>query len=216
MKCRCSRSKSKNLSPAYHLGVNPDAADDRSQSTACRRESTEELYEVFSVGTKSSDAPIIIDATIDKIPVRMEVDTGASRSIMRESQFTSIYPPRKAPALRPISTDLRRYTKEVVPAVVSANVTVGYVNSTHVLPQLILCGLGPTLLGLEWLRINRLNWSDIKRVSISDAGYDTVLNKYPGLFSDGVGTFAGPKVRIHVSADAQPLFQKAKHVPYMM
>ena len=93
--------------------------------TACNRESSEELYEVFSVGTKSSDAPIIVDVTIDKIPVRMEVDTGTSRSIMSENKFTSIYLVRKAPALWPVSTDLRTYTKEVVPVVGSANVTVG-------------------------------------------------------------------------------------------
>ena len=43
-----------------------------------------------------------------------------------------------------------------------------------------------------------------------------MFNKYPGLFSDGVGTFAGPKVRIHVSADAQPLFHKSRPAPYMM
>ena len=56
----------------------------------------------------------------------------------------------------------------------------------------------------------------METVSNSDAGYDTVLNKFPGRLSDGVGTFAGPKVRIHVSADAQPLFHKARPVPYMM
>ena len=43
-----------------------------------------------------------------------------------------------------------------------------------------------------------------------------MLKKYPGVFSDGVGTFAGPKVRIHVSADAQPLLYKARPVPHMM
>ena len=43
-----------------------------------------------------------------------------------------------------------------------------------------------------------------------------MLNKYPGLFSDGVGTFAGPKVRIYISADTQPLFHKARPVPYMI
>ena len=43
-----------------------------------------------------------------------------------------------------------------------------------------------------------------------------MLNNYTGLFSDDVGTFAGPKVRIHVSADAQPLFHEARPVPYMM
>ena len=32
LKCHCSRSKSKNFSSAYHIGVNPDAADDRSHS----------------------------------------------------------------------------------------------------------------------------------------------------------------------------------------
>ena len=36
----------------------------------------------------------------------MEVDTGASRSIMSESKFTSIFPPRKALALWSESTDL--------------------------------------------------------------------------------------------------------------
>ena len=77
-------------------------------------------------------------------------------------------------------------------------------------------GEGPTLLGRDWFRIIRLNWSDVNRVSNSDAGYDTVLNKYPGMFSDGVGTFAGPRMRIHVSVDAQPLFHKAGPVPYMM
>ena len=63
----------------------------------------------------------------------MEVDTGASRSIiMSESKFTSIFPLRKALALWPVSTDLRTYTKEVVPVVGSANVTVGYGNSAHI------------------------------------------------------------------------------------
>ena len=104
------------------------------------------FYEVFSVVTKSSDAPILVDVTIDKIPVRMEVDTGTSRSIMSESKFTSIYPPRKAPALRPVSTDLRTYTKEVVPVVGSAKVTVGYGNSTHV----------PTTTNSAWRRTNPL------------------------------------------------------------
>ena len=75
---------------------------------------------------------------------------------------------------------------------------------------------GLILLGQDWLQIIRLDWSDVNRVSNPDAGYDTVLNKYPGLFSDGVGTFAGPKVRIHVSADAQPFFHKARPVPDMM
>ena len=37
LKCQRSRSKSKNLSPAYHMWVNPDVADARSQSTACSR-----------------------------------------------------------------------------------------------------------------------------------------------------------------------------------
>ena len=75
---------------------------------------------------RASDAPVIVDVTIDKILVRMEVDTGASRLIMSESKFTSISPLRKAAALQPVSKDLRTYTKEVVPVVGSANVTVGF------------------------------------------------------------------------------------------
>ena len=117
-------------------------------------ESSEELHEVFSVGTKRSDVLIVVDVTIHKIPVRMEVNSGAFRSLS-ESKFTSIYPPRKAPALRPVSTDLRTYTKEVVPVVGSANVTVGYGNSTHVITLLIVRGEGPTLLSRDWFQINQ-------------------------------------------------------------
>ena len=99
---------------------------------------------------------------------------------MSESKFTSIYPPRRAPVIRPVSTDLRTCTEEVVPVVGSANITLGYGSSTHVLPLLIVRGEGPApekdLLRMYSLRLrlvmnyNQSFRSDANRVSNSDAG----------------------------------------------
>ena len=68
-------------SSAFHIGVDPVAVDNRSQigstlDTVCSQDTSNELYEVFSSGTKNSDAPFVIEVTIDKMLVNMELDTG--------------------------------------------------------------------------------------------------------------------------------------------
>ena len=72
---------SQSPSSDYHIGVDPVAVDNSSQigstlDTVCSRDTSNEPYEVFSFGTKSSDAPFVIEVTNDKILMTMELDTG--------------------------------------------------------------------------------------------------------------------------------------------
>ena len=36
------------------------------------------------------------------------------------------------------------------------------------------------------------------------------------MFQEGLGTFTGPKAKIHVAADAKPIYCKARPVPYSL
>ena len=44
----------------------------------------------------------------------------------------------------------------------------------------------------------------------------TSFNKFPDVFKEGLGTYTGPKAKIHVNQDASPLYYKARPVPYML
>ena len=43
-----------------------------------------------------------------------------------------------------------------------------------------------------------------------------LITQYSQVFEEGLGTFTGPKAKIHVEADAVPQFCKARPVPFSM
>lgn len=43
---------------------------------------------------------------------------------------------------------------------------------------------------------------------------EKLFSQYSEVFEDDLGTFTGPKAKIHVEADTQPKFFKARPVPY--
>ena len=45
---------------------------------------------------------------------------------------------------------------------------------------------------------------------------EKLINQYSEVFEKGLGTFTGPKAKIHVEVDAEPKFCKARSVPYAM
>ena len=73
---------------------------------------------------------------------------------------------------------------------------------------------GPTLLGRNWLHKIKLNWNQIHYTP--STGLQDLLGRYEEVFQEGLGTFKGTEVKIHVSPDAVPRFCKARTVPYSM
>ena len=43
-----------------------------------------------------------------------------------------------------------------------------------------------------------------------------LIDKYSEVLEEGLGTFKGPKVKIHVDPEARPKLLKARPVPYAM
>ena len=96
-----------------------------------------------------------VHLTVNGTPVTMELDMGASKSVMSKDVFRSLFP---APSLKKTNISLRSYSGESVKVLGSVDVTVVYNSESVLLPLLIVDGSGPSLLGRNWLKLIRLNW----------------------------------------------------------
>ena len=80
----------------------------------------------------------------------MEVDTGASCSMMSRAVFEKTFL-QSVPDLAPYSCSLYTYTGKEVPVAGVAQVVVTYRNQLARLPLTIVDNDGPTLTGRDWL-----------------------------------------------------------------
>jgi len=92
---------------------------------------------------------------------------------------------------------------------------VEYQGQKKTIPLVVVAGRGPNLLGRNWLSEMRLDWKAINKVK-SETALAAVLNKYPDVFREELGTLKGHQAKIYVDPDATPKYCKARPVPYAM
>jgi len=124
---------------------------------------------------------------LDTQDVCMNLDTGASVSIMSETKKKQLWPGR---SLSPSQLKLQTYSKEHLVVVGSQDVQVCYENKT-------------------WF-----NWSKI--YYLQAPGLQEVLGKYSAVFKEGLGTFTGPAAMIEVDPEATLRFCRARPLPCAM
>ena len=203
-KAKSSQGKSgdkKNLKSVRKVQEDNEEESDSDSST---------LHHLKSKGTANSP-PITVDVKVDDCLINMEVDTGASLSLMSNSTFQGLWPGR---SLDTTQVRLQSYSKAPIPVVGCCSVNVEYNGQTGQFPLLVVDGSGPTLMGRDWLTQIRLNWREIHHVH--PASLQTVLAGYPSVFQEGLGTLKGFEARIYVDPNAQPRFSPARSVPYAL
>ena len=156
--------------------------------------------------------PIQVDMWIGDQELPMEVDTGASLSIISEQTYHSLI---KAPALLLTQARLRTYTGEPMPVLGLITVPVHHNNKQKILPLLVVKGGGPSLLGRDWLQHLRLDWKAIHQVCLID-DVRAILDRYAGLFQEELGTLQGTKVKLLMDSDVQPKSCKPRPVPFAL
>ena len=139
-----------------------------------------ESASLFKVGV-SGIQPIQVEITLDDKPTVMEVNTGASVSLVSEAQFFDLFPNASLLSSR---IQLKTYTSESVAVVGKITLQVKYQSQVKSLLLVVVKGSGPALLGRNWLQEIRLNWHQIVyTVTGSDnKGLQDVLSKYPSVF----------------------------------
>ena len=88
----------------------------------------------------------------------MEVDTGASLSVLSEKTFRKFWPEQ---VLQKASAKIRTYTGESLKVVGCMEADITYGDQESHVSLLVVEGQGPNLLGRDLLRQIQLNWHEI-------------------------------------------------------
>ena len=146
----------------------------------------------------------------------MELDTGASLSLISETTYSKL-----SNILNPLTQSnitLTTYTGEQIFPLgsIDVHVLVKYQSQTMTLPLLVVPGDGPTLLGCNWLEKIKLNWSDIKLLNSDFSTLGQVLDRHTAVFTTNIGKLKDITAKIQVSSETSPRFFKARLVPHTL
>ncbi len=155
--------------------------------------------------------PLKLDVSLDDKPLCMELDTGASVSLVSNTTFKNLFGNRN---LRNSDLTLRTYSGELLNVLGEVEVLVVYKDQVKALPLVVVDGEGPSLFGRDWLAHFKLNWHEIK--SIRNEELSDILTRANDVFQHELGELKGCKATIHVDPKATPRFCKARPVPYAM
>ena len=157
--------------------------------------------------------PFEVKLKLNGVCTTMEVDTGASVSIISEDLFKTLK--EEGAALRPSRAKLFTYTGESIQIIGTTDVTVEHNGEVVTLPLLVTSGKGPSLLGRDWLASLKLDWKQIFTVH-SHKSLQDVLDAHQEVFEDGLGVVKGVTAAIHVDPTATPQFHRARPLPYAL
>jgi hypothetical protein len=170
-------------------------------------------YKMFSVTSIARSKPIMITVKVNNRDLKMELDTGASVSIISKSMFKSVF--ENSVSIQVTDISLRTYLGEELPVLGVAEVEVAYKSQVVPLPLVVVKGHGSTLFGRNWLERIQVNWASINNVQYSSSVTE-VIRKHSELFSQKLGTLKGMEAKIFVSSTAQPRFFKPRPLPYAL
>ena len=167
-------------------------------------------YQLFTV-TSSPNSPLKVEMTLGEKPHTMEIDTGASVSVISKTTYQREF---KEYELQESSVHLTTYGGEPLSVLGEIVINVSHGDNKALLPLLVVDKDGPSLLGRNWLACFHLDWNVIHKVQHSKVS--NILDKYKSVFTPGLGTLEGFEAKIHIEPNAFPRFCQARSVPFAM
>ena len=111
--------------------------------------------------------------------------------------------------------ELRSYSGDKLDLLGELTVTVEYNAYKCELPLVIVKGDKPALFGRNWLKVLKLDWGKLLSIS-EDNPVDRLIKEYSNLFDVGHGKVNNFKATIALQPRAQPVYRKARPVPYAL
>ena len=177
------------------------------------------VSQTSGMATPAVKVPVLIEDT----EFLMEVDTGAAASILSYSDYERYF---KYLALRPVQRTFHAYAGTPLDVGGQILVDVEHNGQRATLPLLVVRAesYAPPLLGRSWLTKIRLDWSTlfsppISQVSVdqdNDVRVERLKEQYREIFKPELGTVKGVKAKLYLKANAKPVFQRARPVPYAL
>lgn len=158
----------------------------------------------------------IVEIYIDFRKFKMDVDTGASVSLINNEHYERYFSKYK---LCKCSTKLFTYGNNSLHVLGQIFVPVAYKHEKKQLSLLIVnqgSEACPMLLGRNWLRDLNIKFEIVNNLYNNDVNIvDSYLNRY-SVFSKGNGKFKNHQVDITLEGNPTPIFCKARPVPYSL
>ena len=171
-------------------------------------------YGMFHIGS-GQVSPYCASVTVNGSPISMEIDTGASVSIISLETFESITQGESMLELEQTPVKLQTYNGGQIDVCGSTQVEVVHKGQTLSLPLIVTQGHGPTLLGRNWMEAFKLDWQTIFRVGNNRTLQQTLL-EHSDVFKEELGELRGETAKFHVDHDARPRFHKPRQVPFTL
>ena len=169
------------------------------------------LLNIRMVKPSSYKSGIQLDLRVRGKPLQMELDTGASVSLISKATWKNRL---KSPRLSPSEIRLKTYSGEALKVLGQCMVEVRYGEQTCQAPLVVVAGHGPSLFGRNWLEKIRLEWGSIQ--SITTTPVEELLHEYAEVFSSDLGTIQGVEAHLEVQEGATPRFHRPRSVPYAL
>ena len=106
---------------------------------------------------------LIMPVLIDGKSVDLELDTGASVTIIPNHVWSGVF---AAKSLQQTDVKLKSYSGHEIPVLGEAKVQVSYGDQQACFPVIVTAGDGPALMRQNWLSVLRLDWKQIKQISL--------------------------------------------------
>ena len=209
--------RSKSDKPTKHVPNNPPSntshyvQDDQAEP---EQPETNPTYSLFTVRTNSS-GPIVQEVFLNNIPVKMELDTGASLTILSAATYRNISEQTEVSPLQDSTVHLRTYTGEDIKVLGVTSVNVRYGNQQVVLTIHVVEGDGPDLIGRDWLSHFNITFDVIDQVE-QPPTLQKILDNHAAVFDGTLGCMKDVEVTLQVKTEVKPKFLRPRKVPYIL
>ena len=162
------------------------------------------LNNINAINRNGSNPPLSVNITVDEVPIQMEIDTGAAVSLVSHATYAQHWESKPLPKS---TARLKTYSGEDINVLGEIEVSVMYENQCENLPLVVVAGVGPSLLGRDWLQLIRLDWRAVNHIKVEQQSplLKSVLQKHCKVFEGGLGTLENFKAKIYVDPNATPV-----------
>ncbi|XP_037555143.1 uncharacterized protein K02A2.6-like [Dermacentor silvarum] len=154
--------------------------------------------------------PICATVLVEGQSLHMEVYTGAVYSVIGEAEFTRLFP---GMVLENSDLKLRGYFGDQSVVGGKATVVAKFGGKHARLPLFVVKSGTRALLGRNWAKAFGMPLDSLLNVHLVDDLKD-MISRFPDVFSEGLGNFAGVKAKIRVPEDVKPRFFRPRPVPF--
>lgn len=170
------------------------------------------LYNVYSCDGRSGHYEISLK--VAQKNVRMQIDTGASVSIVPEALYKKYWP---SLPLEPSPLKLKTYGGTPLTVAGKLSVLVEHNGQREHLPLIVVKtrdNSNTALLGRDWLAALKLDWTSVHGVCLDKVA--ALLEKYAKVFEPTLGQIKGSPIKLVLKEGSTPVFCKARQVPFAL